>query len=489
VGLVATSLVLFVATALLGPSAAQPTVPGTGPSRQFGVDPADWIVTVLMWAALLSGAVGVAAGWWGLGRGWAPDPRRLRRWGFAGAAVMALLPPLGSTDIMSYGAYGRMVVLGLNPYTTTVNDLAAMGDPIGVTYQGDWPDVASVYGPVALGVQGFTSWFSGSSMRWFVLGMQLIALAAFMATTWLLDRAAGSDAARMRVGWLWAANPLLFYLVVNSAHIDGIAVALGVAALLVVSRSPVAAGVLVALAVGTKISYVLYVVALIWALRRAHGALARMVISAVVTGSVLFIPFLPGMLDPLRTASQYVARQSVWNLVRDLMRAVLSHDTTSMVLWTFVWALIAVVVWRLSQVLPHRSEGPSTRDEAVRTAALLGVGWLLSTTYALPWYDVIAWAPLVLLPASGIDAVLLLRTASVAIGYIPGTRPPGTIGSITMSIAGTVTPLVGLGLLVTVLFFGDRLRLPWQAGRQIDAPDSARARGEPEPDRGPTVGV
>jgi alpha-1,6-mannosyltransferase len=154
VGLVATSLVLFVATALLGPSAAQPTIPGTGPSRQFGVDPADWIVTVLMWGALLSGAIAVAAGWWALGRGWAPDPRRLRRWGFAGAAVMALLPPLGSTDIMSYGAYGRMVVLGLNPYTTTVNDLAVMGDPIGVTYQGDWPDVASVYGPVALGVQG-----------------------------------------------------------------------------------------------------------------------------------------------------------------------------------------------------------------------------------------------------------------------------------------------------------------------------------------------
>ncbi len=489
VALVAISLVFFVATASLGPSAAQPTIPGTGPSRQLGVDPADWIVTVLMWSALVSATVAVALGWLALRRGWAPDPHRLRRWGFGGAAVMALLPPLGSTDIMSYGAYGRMVVLGLNPYTTTVNDLAAMGDPIGVTYQGDWPDVASVYGPVALGVQGLTSWFSGSSMRWFVLGMQLIALAAFMATTWLLDRAAGNDAARLRVAWLWAANPLLFYLVVNSAHIDGIAVAIGVAALLVVGRSPVAAGVLVALAVGTKISYVLYAAALIWALRATRSGLTRLVVASLLTGCVLFIPFLPGMLDPLQTASEYVARQSVWSLIRDTLREVLSHDTVAMLLWIAVWTLIVLVVWRLSRVLPHRSDGPATRDEALRTAALLGVGWLLSTTYALPWYDVIAWAPLVLLPASGVDAILLLRTASVAIGYLPGTRPPGTVGSITMTLAGTVTPLVGLALLVTVLFFGDRLRLPGQGPPQPRAPYPLRAYGEPEPDRGPTVGV
>lgn len=469
--LVATSLLLFVVTALLGPSAAEPTLLGAGPSRHFAVAPADWIVTVLMWAALLTGAIAVGAGWWALTRGWAPDPRRLRRWGFGGAAAMALVPPLGSTDILSYGAYGRMVVLGLNPYTSTVSDLVAMGDPVGVAYQGAWPDVPSVYGPVALGVQGLTSWTSGNSLRSFVLCMQLIALVAFMATAWLLDGAAGSPAARARVAWLWAANPLLLYLIVNSAHIDGIAVALGVAALLVVGRSPVAAGVLAALAVGTKISYALYVVALVWALRRERGELMRLVVAGMLTGAALFVAFLPDMLDPLHTASEYVARQSVWSFVRVPLRAVLTDDALGAVLAIGAWLLIAVVGWRLTQILPHPSNTASSGGEAVRAAAILAVAWLLSTTYALPWYDVIAWAPLVLLPASGVDGVLLLRTAAVAIGYVPGIvfRPPGAVGSITGTLSGTVAPLIGLALLVTVLFFGDRLRLPQPAERQRQA--------------------
>ena len=44
--------------------------------------------------------------------------------------VLTLVPPFGSSDHLSYAAYGRMLVTGHNPYTTTPAQLAALGDPI-----------------------------------------------------------------------------------------------------------------------------------------------------------------------------------------------------------------------------------------------------------------------------------------------------------------------------------------------------------------------
>jgi len=374
------SVASFAAVAVLGPSVASSELDGAGPTRSLGWNPPDLVVTGGMWVALLSGGASVVLGWLALRRGWAPRVRRVVVLGMLGAALLAVVPPLGSTDVLSYGAYGRMAVLGLNPYTTTVNDLVASGDPVGVAYDGAWPDTPAVYGPVAVGLQATMSWLSGSSMRWFVLLMQLAALAAFASTAWLLLRVATPGGGRERVAWLWVANPLVMYLVVNGAHIDGLAVVLGVAALAVVQRSPVAAGVLVALSVCTKISFVLYAVALVWAVRRARPVLARLVAAGTVTGALLLVPFLPEMVAPLRSASQYVARESVWHLVDAPLRQVLAETQVHALLSLAAWALMAVVVWRLATALPRRETGADQRDVAIRTAALLGTGWLLTST-------------------------------------------------------------------------------------------------------------
>jgi len=465
--LVVASVALFVVTALLGPSAAQPELPGAGPARHFDVGPPVLLVTGLMWSAVLAGAAAVAVGWLALVRGWAPDPLRLRGWGFVGAGVMAAVPPLGSTDLLSYAAYGRMAVLGLNPYTTTVQDLLARGDPVGLAYQGAWDDVPSVYGPLAIASHAFSSWLAGDSVRMFALWTQVLELGVFVAVALLLDRVVSDDlAARRRVAVLWTLNPLLLYAVVNSGHLDGLAAGLGVAALLVVRRSPVAAGALVALSVCTKVSFALYVVALVWALRSDRGRLLRFLAAGAVTGAVLITPFLPELVDPLRDASQYVARQSPWRITLPLLRTVLPDEAVPRVLSVAVWVLVAAVVWRLSRVLPRRATANGSSDDALWAATLLSVAWLLSSTYAYAWYDVMAWAPLVLLPASGVDLVLLARMSTVAFAYSPGLDldPPGPLGSVTTTLNGTLAPLVGLALLVLVLFFGDRLRLRRPAG-------------------------
>ena len=73
----------------------------------------------------------------------------------------------------------------------------------------------------------------------FVLG--LANLAAFAGTALLLHRMTRRDPARqLRAALLWAANPLLLQVLVAGAHVDGQAVAFGVAAVAVMS--PVLSG-------------------------------------------------------------------------------------------------------------------------------------------------------------------------------------------------------------------------------------------------------
>jgi alpha-1,6-mannosyltransferase len=468
------AVVALVLVAVTGPSVASPDLMGGGPARHLDTDLTTDMVTVGMWLGLLLAAGAVGCWWLALQRGWEPSVRRIVAWGVAGAATLAMVPPLGSSDILSYAAYGRMAVLGLNPYTTTVADLAARGDPIGILYQGAWADVPAVYGPVAVAVQGGVSAIAGTSMRWFIVVMQLVCLLAFLITAWLLLRACVDEGQRRRVALLWVANPLLVYLVVNSAHIDGIAIGFGMAALIALQRSPALAGVLAAVATATKVSYVLYAIAVVWAVRATRRAWVTVVVAGVITGAVLFGPFLPEIVDPLRQASGYLARESPWWVVRHVVLWLTGGLPADRVMGLLGWVLLVVLVVRLRHLVPHRATHAPRTDEAVRIAALLGTAWLLSSSYALPWYDVMAWAPVLLLPASAFDAIVGLRTAAVSVGYVPGIvmEPPGWTGPVTTVLRGGLAPAVSTALVVVGLAAPRRLRPPQPA--EPRAPASSR---------------
>lgn len=458
--LAASSVAAFVAVAVLGPSAASPRLPGAGPARSFDLHPADSLVAAGMWVALGCGAAAVLLWWLALRDGWQPSIHPIAAWGVVGAAAMAAVPPLGSSDLLSYGAYGRMVVLGLNPYTTETDGLAAIGDPVGLAYRGGWLEAPSVYGPVASGIQGAGSWVSGTSMKLFVLVMQLLALGAFLLTAWLLHRSAAEGRSRARVGLLWLANPLVMYLVVNSAHLDGVAIALGLAALLVLQRSPAAAGVLAAAATCTKISSGLYALALLWAARSQRRALLQVALFGLATSAALVVPFLPEILDPLRTASTYLAAESAWWGVHWPLEDWLGATAGARLLSLMGWLLMAVLVWRLALLVPKRTSGRPMTDEALWAAVVLAFAWLLSTTYALPWYDVSAWAPLLLLPASAVDLLLLGRTLALGLGYAPGvtTPPAGWLSPVAESLRRLVTPVATTLLVALVVVAPRRLR-------------------------------
>jgi alpha-1,6-mannosyltransferase len=465
------SVVTMAGLAMAGPSAVTVSTSGSGPGRQLGLSVSDGVATAVLFVALLLGASGVLASWLAVRAGWDPDPRRLLGAGIGCAALLAVAPPMGSTDIGIYAAFGRMVRLGLNPYTHQVSDLLALGDPVGQAYAGVWTGVPSVYGPVALAWHWVAALVGGDSARWITWLLQLSAAVLFVAIALLLDRRARDDgvAARLRVALLWTLNPLLLLELVNGAHVDVLAILLGVGALLTVRRSAVVSGALVALALGVKVTFGLYGAALVWSVRRDGARLLRLLLAAVVTLAVVFAPVFPEVVDPLRDASRYVASVSVWHPAATLFGDQADAGAGRLLLLLGSWTLFALVVWRASTALP--GESTDRARVAIRTAALLGLAWLLTATYALPWYDGLAWAPLVLLPASGLDLVLLARTTMTAVAYLPGaTLVTGGVASVMGPLRDWVAPSVAWVLVLLVLLAGRRLRLPLPVGSPAPSP-------------------
>ena len=181
-------------------------------------------------AALATGALGLGLCLNALHRGWAMRPGPMLLAGILAAAALALLPPFGSSDQLSYAAYGRMVVTGRDPYTTTPAMLARLGDPVARAVQ-DWRGSPSVYGSLASGLQALASEAGGTSARLTVFVLSLLNVAAFAATGLLLHRLTrDSRAGQLRAAVLWTCNPLLLQVLVAGAHVDSQAIVFAVAA-------------------------------------------------------------------------------------------------------------------------------------------------------------------------------------------------------------------------------------------------------------------
>ena len=246
--------------------------PSWHPPYSLGLHPGPHLVIALAAAALVSGALGLAAGLAALRRGWAPDARRMLLAGCLAAAVLAFLPPSGSADHLNYAAYGRIAALGLDPYVTT--PAALPGDPVTDAVE-EWRDTPSVYGPIVTAVQALASLLGGDSVRLTVFGVQLVNAAAFIAVALLLHRFA-APADRSRAALLWAVNPLMIYHLAAGAHVDTLAVACVIAAL-VVGGTPgwatgtgpclAGAGAFLGLAVAVKVNAGLVALGPAWALR------------------------------------------------------------------------------------------------------------------------------------------------------------------------------------------------------------------------------
>jgi hypothetical protein len=460
----AASLVLLALTAALGPSSAAPPMgPRTlTPPWNLDLHPPSELVTALLWTAAGLGAAAVALGLRAVAAGVRPAPRRVAAVALAAVALLVAVPPLGSADHLSYVAYGRIAAEGGDPYAVPPSAWRGGTDPVVSGVRPPWQDTASVYGPVATGVMTATAWLAGPSLRLSVWLWQLVVGAAFLAVAYLLDRATrGDPAARARAVVVWTLNPLLLWQLVLGAHVDVLAAALALGALVAGARRPLLAGLLLGAATGTKAPYALTAVGLLWGVRTLPWASAvRAVLFGLAGALAVLLPAHlaagPHVFDQLRTASGFTSIASPWRAIVNLGDLV-AKDALRPVVTPLALVLglaLGVLVLRrllLPSSAPSRERSVPTDVAAVTVA--LSAGWVLTAPYALPWYVAIAWAPLALVPATFLDRALLAQLTVLTVAYVPGLvtgLSPG-VESVTLGLRRYLAPLLLAAVVVAVV--------------------------------------
>jgi hypothetical protein len=448
------SVGLTVAVAVAGPSVMEPALPGRAgqPPWAFAAHPSPYLAVGLTAAALATGALGLVLALRAVRGGWSVPARAVLLAGLLAAVVLTLVPPFGSSDQLSYAAYGRMLVTGHNPYTTTPAQLAALGDPVARAVQ-DWFTTPSVYGPLATGVQGLAALIGGTSARLTVFVLGLANLAAFAGTALLLHRMTRRDPARqLRAALLWAANPLLLQLLIAGAHVDGQAVFFAVAAVAVFTGSSggpsrrastapsltraALAGVLVGLGFAVKVSDVLVGVGLAVALVlrprpagwRTGPPLAGLAAGFAATAGAALAVGGPAMWHQLSRESDLVSIGSPWRVIRSGVHLVVAGTAATDIIKAGAVALAVLLAVLLVRGLPGATDpgaGVAVRGAGVAFAVVLA--WLFAWPYVLPWYDALAWALLPLLAAgtavaNGAAWLLLARTTALGFGYLPARQ-------------------------------------------------------------------
>jgi hypothetical protein len=237
-GLAATavSIACTLALAAAGPSLLEPPLPGAAGQPPWALDLHldPYLAVGLAAAGLAAGTLGVALTLRATRLGWTVRPRYVLLAGVIAAALAGTTRPFGTSDFLSYAAYGRELVTGHNPYLVAPEALARLGDPVARAVQ-DWAGTPSVYGALATGVFGIASLAGGTSARLTVFAVDAANVAAFIGTGLLLDRLSRRPAARLRAAVLWTCNPLLLQILVAGSHVDGLAVAPGIGALAVLA--------------------------------------------------------------------------------------------------------------------------------------------------------------------------------------------------------------------------------------------------------------
>ncbi|MGH3155954.1 MAG: polyprenol phosphomannose-dependent alpha 1,6 mannosyltransferase MptB [Streptosporangiaceae bacterium] len=478
------SLLMMLGLMAAGPNQAVAKIPKTWPAPpySFHLRLTNLEVGFIVYAMMVLAAAGVALGLLAVARGARPNLKLLAAGAGTAVALMVVLPPAGSTDSLSYATYGRIALVGHNPYSYTPEQLIKSHDPVGEQTTTHWVDTPSVYGPVQTAAEWGAAKLGGTSISRIVFWLKLLFGVSFGAVAFGLDRVLRRDpAARARAHMLWTVNPLMLWALVGSAHCDALTAGFGVLGLLVirpgrtdaeasdgqrlsgrkdalrhhpptVGRSFVS-GLLIGAAAGVKIPFALLGVGPAWAARRSPRALAAMVAGA-------FITLVPGYLiagqvsvKVLQSQSSLVAFDSFWRLVFPKFGGFPSdpHWVPSLLMpATYVLAavLAALLLWRL----PHGYD----RLPAVRPALALMLAWLLVWPMQRPWYDAIAFALLAIFPATKLDWLMIIRTLPAAIamattGVGPNRNGPVWLVNLEHRMGWNWTPAVLLAVVAAVI--------------------------------------
>ena len=397
--------------------------------------------------------------------------------------VLTVLPAAGSTDILDYAANGRMAATGHSPYVMTPLELKDSGDPVGRWIPATWDTSVSVYGPVATAEEWAAAELGGTSMARITFWLKLWNSMAFGLVVLLLDRALRSDPARrLRGHLLWTANPLLWWEIVASGHIDGLAAAFGLLGILLLRTRPgaageradppawtrfVLAGLFIGVAAAIKIPYAAFGIGVIWAGRRSITRLA----AAAAGFGVVLAPVYAVAGHPAISVLVSRGPATTWDTMYQIFYRPLGYtEFGAFLVPPHLPAIAAVAFFAVAILAFLRFPDGTPQLPALSPALAITLAWLLVWSYQRPWYDVMAICLLALYPASRLDWLVLVRLILTAPVYLPGVPGPipawvnNAINVVGEVVAPWARLLAALGFIALCVFgwWGWRDRLPGQ---------------------------
>jgi hypothetical protein len=411
-----------------------------------------------LWTAAILGGGGVFAGLAAVARGARYPAWLLITVALVAVAVLAVLPPAGSTDTVSYATYGRMALLGHDPYVMTPAQLHRLGDPIGQLWHLTWYRNASLYGPLATAEQWAAAALGRTSAVRIVLWLKLANAAAYAGVVLGLDRLLSADPARRaRAHLLWSVNPLVLWALMAGGHLDVLAAAASLAGLTMVRADgrgarparALAAGLLVGVAADVMLTYLLFALALAWALRASPARLAAALAGTCAAVVPAYLAIGAAIFGSLDARQGKVSADTFYQLFSRSFRSALPPSMTIAVDLAFA-ALAVLMLWRLPDAVPGMP--------AVQPALAISIAWLFIWYYQLPWYDVMAIGLLAVYPASRLDWAVLGQLTAGTLALMPGVvgsvlrLRPHWLGSVAFLDTFWLMPAVLLACLVALVW-------------------------------------
>jgi alpha-1,6-mannosyltransferase len=466
----ATSLTLL--AGFLGPSAVTLTL---GPRNSYLppwyvpaglVTPNEWFVSILIWAAIILGALGLWVGLRAMADGWKPKFKKL----FALGSVLSLLticvPPMTSADVLMYAAYGRLQAIGRSPYEITPAEVfRGQFDPVLRWTERPWQDTPSVYGPITSWTQLLANKLGGENMHDIVFWLQVFSVVPFiLACAGVIMLAHGDPRRQGRAALLTIANPLLIWAVVAGAHNEALAVMFAVAGLLFMRKNPFIAGLGIGLAGCAKVSIGLWGLAMLWAYRREPKKALLLCLGTAIPMGLAYVLWQPTAFFQALRNGGYVSVGSWANPVYSFLALFMTEYHAKVVIGVISYIGFIVIAWMLSRVVPWTAAPGLAKDAdlkrdpltiALRTALVLSVAWLITSMYTLSWYDLLAWMPLAVLAASKLDQIMVIRGTALSLAYVPGRAiDMGPALDFTATrMRDTVSPIIQMAMLLAVILW------------------------------------
>ncbi|KQS71854.1 hypothetical protein ASG41_19245 [Modestobacter sp. Leaf380] len=361
------------------------------------------------------------------GRG--PGTRALLALAAGSAAPFLTGGPVGSLDVNSYAAVGRLAHLGLDPYRVFP---IALDDAFGAAVDPLWRQTPTPYGPLQVALFRGVAELAGTDQRLAVLLVRAVAVLALVAAVALVVRVADPRDRALAVA-LTAANPLVVVHVVAGAHVD-VLIGLGaVAVVLLAGRGWVTTAMAVAVLLAfVKLPGAVLAGYVLLRVVRTRGPVVPTVVSALLTTGLVLVllPHPLGWVEALGVPGQVRngTAPSTW-LAYGLAEVVppLGLDG-ALGAARLVVAVVGVV---LATLVLWRAAGAGTRQ----ATGLVGVALVLvalSGPALYPWY--LAWGALAV-AAGGSTRARWALVALSAYLTLAGTLTEGPVAQLVCAAA------------------------------------------------------